>query len=126
MVSFDKFSPVDGIPIYQQILAYIKRGIVAGNIQNGDELPSRRVLSALLGINPNTVQKAFKLLEDEGLLDSSPGAKSLITVSDNKVEEIKVDLLKEEVLGITHALKQMGISKLEAHFLLDRYWGETK
>ena len=53
----------DTSPIYLQILLYIKRGIIAGSIVDGAELPSRRVLSALLGVNPNTVQKAYKLLE---------------------------------------------------------------
>ena len=58
MISFEGFRMEDGIPIYQQILLYLKRGVVAGEIRNGDELPSRRALSALLGVNPNTVQKA--------------------------------------------------------------------
>ena len=54
MVSFDAFRAVDGTPVYLQIINFIKRGAIAGTIQDGDELPSRRVLSALLGINPNT------------------------------------------------------------------------
>ncbi len=122
MVTFDGFSPVDGVPIYVQILTYIKRGVVAGTIVDGDELPSRRVLSALLGINPNTVQKAFKLLEDESLIDSTPGAKSLMTVTDEKVSEIKREMLKEQVVSIAGALKQMGISREDAHRLIDDFW----
>ena len=58
MISFDNFIIEDGSPIYQQILLHIKRGVVAGTVADGDELPSRRFLSALLGVNPNTVQKA--------------------------------------------------------------------
>ena len=68
MISFEGFKTEDGTPVYQQILLYIKRGAVAGTIADGDDLPSRRMLSALLGINPNTVQKAFRLLEEEGLI----------------------------------------------------------
>ena len=68
MVSFDSFTLCGGVPIYQQILLYLKRGAVSGAIADGDELPSRRVLSALLGVNPNTVQKACRLME-EGRLD---------------------------------------------------------
>ena len=64
MVSFEGFRAVDGVPIYLQIQTYVRRGCVAGTIRDGDELPSRRVLSALLGVNPNTVQKAFRLLEE--------------------------------------------------------------
>ena len=52
MVSFSSFRAVGGTPIYLQIQNFIRRGCIAGTIQNGDELPSRRVLSALLGVNP--------------------------------------------------------------------------
>ena len=64
MISFEQFTQEEGSPIYLQILRYIKRGVVAGSIADGDELPSRRVLSALLGFNPNTVQKACRILEE--------------------------------------------------------------
>ena len=74
MISFDHFIPNDQSPIYQQIILYIKQGIAAGVIRNGDEMPSRRTLSALLGVNPNTVQKSYKLLEEEGIISSTPGA----------------------------------------------------
>ena len=67
MISFQDFRQTDDTPIYLQIVRYIQQGLAAGAIQDGDELPSRRVVSALLAVNPNTVQKAFKLLEDEGL-----------------------------------------------------------
>ncbi len=124
MISFEGFKPTDGSPIYQQILNYIKRGAVAGTIRDGDELPSRRVLSALLGINPNTVQKAFKLLEDEQLIASNQGAKSFMTLNSETIEKMKIDLLTDEIRSITQALIQMGISKDEAHKLIDKYWGE--
>ena len=62
MISFESFIMEDGMPIYLQIILFVKRGIIAGVIVDGDELPSRRVLSALLGVNPNTVQKAYRML----------------------------------------------------------------
>ena len=61
MISFDSFIAQDGVPIYLQIVKHIKSGIVSGTVVNGDEVPSRRVLSALLGVNPNTIQKAYKM-----------------------------------------------------------------
>ena len=67
MISFECFPLEEGIPIYLQIIRHVKRGIVAGIVRDGDELPSRRVLSARLGVNPNTVQKAYRLLEEEGI-----------------------------------------------------------
>ena len=122
MISFENFMMQDGSPIYLQILLYIKRGIIAGTIVDGDELPSRRVLSALLGVNPNTVQKAYKLLEDEGLIQSRAGAKSCVAVTEQKILEIRAELLKEDAKSAVSAFKLMGISKEEAHELLEKYW----
>ena len=78
MISFESFIMEDGRPIYLQIILFVKRGIIAGVIADGEELPSRRVLSALLGVNPNTVQKAYRMLEEEGLIQSHSGAKSYV------------------------------------------------
>ena len=122
MIAFDDFKASGGMPIYLQILSYVKRGIVAGTIVDGDELPSRRVLSARLGINPNTVQKAFKTLEDEGLIVSRTGAKSTISVTQRVIKRLKEELLMEDVKNITSALKQMGISKDETINLIEKYW----
>lgn len=125
MISFDAFKPTEGTPIYQQILLYIKRGAVAGAIQDGDELPSRRVLSALLGINPNTVQKAFRMLEDEELIESQTGAKSVMKLNEEKIARLREDLLREDIRSITVSLRQMGISREEALRLIATFWEDT-
>ena len=122
MISFENFIMQDGIPIYQQILLYIKRGIIAGTITNGDELPSRRVLSSLLGVNPNTVQKAYRLLEDEALIESHAGAKSYVIVDDKKISDIRAELLNADAKDAVTRLKQMGISKEEVFALIEKYW----
>ena len=122
MVDFSSFKTEAGMPIYQQILYFIERGAVAGTIADGDELPSRRVLSALLGINPNTVQKAFRLLEEEGLIESRSGAKSFMTLNTDKISELRVSLLTADIRGLTEALKRTGIDKAEALRLIDRFW----
>ena len=122
MIAFDDFKASGGMPIYLQILSYVKRGIIAGTIVDGDELPSRRVLSARLGINPNTVQKAFKTLEDEGLIQSRARAKSSISVTLEVIERLKEEVLMEDVRNVTSALKQMGITKDEAKNLIEKYW----
>ncbi len=124
MISFENFIMQDGSPIYLQILLYIKRGIIAGLIKDGDELPSRRVLSALLGVNPNTVQKAYKMLEDEELIQSRTGAKSCVVVTEAKLQEIRAELLEDDAKGAVQSLKQMGVTREEAHGLIDKYWDE--
>jgi len=124
MISFENFLMTDDSPIYVQILLYIKRGIIAGIICDGDELPSRRVLSALLGVNPNTVQKAYKLLEEEGLIQSRAGAKSCVVVTMEKLNEIRAELLESDAKQAVEKLKLMGVSQDEAHQLIDKYWNE--
>ena len=97
MVSFAEFVLGAGLPIYLQIVLYVKRGMVAGTIQNGDEMPSRRVLSALLGVNPNTIQKAYRILEEEGLICSHSGAKSYAAFSPSQADAIRRQLLEADV-----------------------------
>ncbi|MGN0712314.1 MAG: GntR family transcriptional regulator [Anaerovoracaceae bacterium] len=122
MITFDQFKLEDGMPIYLQIVLYIKRGIIAGVIVDGDELPSRRILSALLGVNPNTVQKTYRILEDEGLIQSHAGAKSYMVLDEEKVRRIRRELLEGDARAVVSAMKQMGLSLDEATALLKKYW----
>lgn len=110
------------MPIYLQIILFIKRGIVAGTVKDGDELPSRRVLSALLGVNPNTVQKAFAVLEEEGLIASRAGAKSIISIDMKTVSRVREELLVNDIKNIASALKQTGLTKEQAAELIIKNW----
>ena len=122
MISFENFILEDGIPIYLQIIRHMKQGVMAGTIVDGDELPSRRVLSALLGVNPNTIQKAYKLLEEEGLIQSHSGAKSYMILNELKIQEIRTELLENDAKNAVKMLKQMGITLEEAISLIEKHW----
>lgn len=122
MISFDNFNITDGSPLYSQILLYIKRGVAAGSIENGDELPSRRMLSALLGINPNTVQKAYRMLEEEGLIASHGGAKSVMLLDEGKAMLVRAELLQSDAQSYIAAVRRMGVDKAEALALLEKLW----
>lgn len=122
MISFDSFVLEDNVPIYLQIVGFIKRGIVAGSISDGDELPSRRMLSALLGVNPNTVQKSYALLEEEGLIHSRSGAKSCVAVSDAAVRRLRGEVLALSLRTVIEAMKQMGMTLADAQTALADHW----
>lgn len=122
MISFDDLTLGGELPIYLQIIRYLKRGMAAGSIQNGDELPSRRVLSALLGVNPNTIQKAYRLLEDEGLICSHAGAKSYVSLSDARMAAVRKQLLEDDARALVEAMKQMGIARENAVQLIEDLW----
>ena len=122
MITFDRFHPEEGMPIYLQIVRHIKRGIVSGIVLHGDEVPSRRQLSALLGVNPNTIQKAYAMLEDEGLMTSHAGAKSYMTLTEETSTAVREELLRADALSVIEALRQMGLDKSEAISLIETYW----
>lgn len=124
MISFDNFIQGDGVPIYLAIIRHIQRGAAAGIIRDGDELPSRRVLSALLAVNPNTIQKAYRMLEENGLIASHGGAKSVMTLDDDKISKIRRDLIAADAGDFIRSMSAMGLGKSEALALLDRLWEE--
>ena len=113
MLSFSHLSLADGVPIYQQILRYVKLGIAGGTIAHGEELPSRRVVSALLG--------------EEGLILSHTGAKSTVVADEAAQSRVRGELLQAEVRDTIAAMKHMGLSRQEALALVDQLWkeGET-
>lgn len=122
MLAFDVFRMEEGVPIYLQIMRFVERSVAAGTAQDQEELPSRRTLSALLGVNPNTVQKAYRLLEEEGLMESRSGAKSVLTLNERKVRDVRTKLLESEAAVLVAALKETGIPKEEALALVGRLW----
>ena len=126
MISFENFHSVEGVPIYLQMIRHVKQGLAAGTVQNGDELPSRRILSAMLAVNPNTVQKAYRQLEEEGLIQSRPGAGSHITASREQIDQSRSELFHTEVQETVAAMKRMGLKKEEAVELLRRLYDEEE
>ena len=122
MVSFASFHMEDGQPIYLQIVSHVKRMVAAGTAADQEELPSRRVLSATLGVNPNTVQKAYRILEEEGLMESRTGAKSVLTLDEEKVAAIRRQLVEGEAASLVALLKGTGFSREETQSLVARLW----
>lgn len=122
MISFENFKLIDGVPIYIQIIKHIKQGIVSGEILDNDEVPSRRALSTLLGINPNTIQKAYKELEDEGLLENRPGAKSFMSINPEDLERIGIALISQDIEAFIQSMKAMNLTIEEVTLLLEKKW----
>ena len=111
-------------PIYLQIVRFARRGVVAGTIQDGEEMPSRRVLSALLGVNPNTVQKAYRLLEEEGLIRSHTGAKSCVSAPPERAEALRRELPAWTASAFVGRMKAMGLTRQETVELVTAAWEE--
>lgn len=124
MIDFGGFVQTEGQPIYGQIMRYIKQGLAAGTIADGEELPSRRTLSAYLTVNPNTVQKAYRLLEEEGLVQSHAGAKSCVCASEQQREALRRELTEEGLRTMVRDMKRMGLTAAEAAALVKKLYEE--
>ena len=124
MIDFGGFVQTEGQPIYLQIMRYIKQGLAAGTITDGEEMPSRRALSALLTVNPNTIQKAYRLLEEEGLVQSHAGAKSYICATEQQRAVLRRELTENQLRGMVRDMKRMGLTAAEAMSLIGKLYEE--
>ena len=126
MIDFEGFIQTEGQPIYLQIMRYIKQGLASGIIADGEELPSRRALSAYLTVNPNTVQKAYRLLEEEGLVQSHAGAKSFVCATEQQRAVLRRELTENELRGMVRSMKGMGLTAKEAAALVEKLYAEEE
>ncbi|RJP65880.1 MAG: GntR family transcriptional regulator [Candidatus Abyssobacteria bacterium SURF_17] len=72
-------SHVDGVPIYFQIAREIKHSIAVGSLRPGEQLPSVREIAAQITVNPNTVAKAYRELEAEGIVETRRGTGTFVS-----------------------------------------------
>src|SRR6202008_3753983 len=71
-------NPSSGVPIYLQLMEQVKHAIETGALRPGDQLPGMRPLAEELVINPNTVAKAYRELEHEGVIELRHGAGAFV------------------------------------------------
>ncbi len=105
-------------PVYQQLYDDVIRLVSLGVLKSDTKLPPVRILATELGINPNTVQKAYKMLEKDGYIYSTVGRGSFVSnkLDQNQAEKIQAKSdLKE---SIDKAYKK-GITKDEMIELVD-------
>jgi GntR family transcriptional regulator len=76
-----RLSPSSGVPVYLQIIEQVKHAIATGAVNAGEQLPSVRQMAEDLLINPNTVARAYRELEQEGIIELKHGAGAFISDS---------------------------------------------
>src|SRR2546422_7749289 len=74
-------NPSSGVPIYLQLMEQVKHGIETGALRPGEQLPGIRPLAEELVINPNTVAKAYRELEHEGIIELRQGAGAFVSAT---------------------------------------------
>jgi GntR family transcriptional regulator len=81
-----------GVPPYLQLVHQVRQSLLLGYLQEGDRLPTVKDVAVDLVINPNTVVKAYRQLEHEGLADGRPGQGTFIATSSPVPPEAHQDL----------------------------------
>lgn len=98
--------------VYQQIIDQIKRDIALGKTKKGEKLPTVRELAAKLVINPNTIAKAYKQLEQDGIIVTRAGAGAFVAeINSNLSKAVRKKLLCQELERVAVDAVHMQIEK---------------
>ena len=88
-----------GVPLYRQVIEQVKVGISRGRLGPGDQLPTVRQLAVDLSINPNTVIRAYRELEIEGVLESHQGSGTFVSTKEPEVDDMEKQRMLDQILS---------------------------
>lgn len=111
-----------GIPLTVQISDRIRQDILRGEYRAGEAFPTVRQLAADAAVNPNTVQKALVILEDEGLLVTLGTAGRTVTEDMEKIAEARERVSLSFVDGVIKEARLLGISEDTLLEMIRRKW----
>ena len=105
--------------VYLEIAERYEKYITLGVIKTGERLPSVRVAAGELGVNPNTVQKALQLLEDDGLITTDRTNGKFVANNPNKIKTQKDKIINEETRVFVEKMQAFGLSIKEIKELIN-------
>ena len=100
-------------PIYEQNVREVEKLITLGVLTPGSQIPSVRALAYDLGINPNTVKKAYDMLEENGLIISKSTKGTFISDDVSMAKKQKIEELMEKIQDIIKELESYGLTREE-------------
>lgn len=98
-------------PIYEQVIEEIKKELVRGDLRAGDKLPSQRKLAKEIDVNPNTVQRAYREMEQRGLVETKRGRGTFIKDDEKVMIEIKKDMAESAVKEFIDEMISLGFNR---------------
>lgn len=87
-----------GVPFYRQIIEQVKFAIGRRELAPGDQLPTVRQLAVNLSLNPNTVIRAYRELEIEGMLDTQQGSGTFVSKRQPKIDRLEKERMLDQIL----------------------------
>lgn len=111
-----------GVATYLQIVRQTKQALRLGLLQPGDQLPTAKDVVAATAINPNTVLKAYRELEREGLVDARPGLGTFVRLSATRLDTAADESLRDELTRWMRRAREAGLDPedVEALFTVVR------
>ena len=113
-------NPSSGVPIYLQLMEQVKHGIETGALRPGEQLPGIRPLAEELVVNPNTVAKAYRELEHEGVIELRQGAGAFVSARARAQKQTdKLRAGRDAVAEAVARLRKGGLSEEEIRRLFE-------
>ena len=112
-------------PIFEQIVASVENLVLRGIMKPDEQLPSVRALSAELGINPNTIQKAYSELERRGIIYSAATRGSFVNSDTAALREKNKEQLLAKLEESIRDAKTKSVTKEEILSLAEKIWRES-
>ena len=115
-----KPNPSSGVPIYLQLMEQVKHAIETGALRAGEQLPGIRPLAEELVVNPNTIAKAYRELEHDGIIELRQGAGAF--VADRVVTKKDADRVRAAqatVAAAVDGLRNRGVTDEEIRRLFE-------
>ncbi|WP_036717511.1 GntR family transcriptional regulator [Paenibacillus harenae] len=112
-------------PVYLQVVRHFKERIATGQLLPGQVIPSRRELGGLMKINPNTVQKAYKEMEEQRLIITEGNSPSKVTNDTELLNQIRSELLGEAVHAFVASVRKIDVPIDELLLLVKRTYEEA-
>jgi GntR family transcriptional regulator len=104
-------STSNGVPIYLQIVQQVRQLVASGRLLPGDDLPTIRALARQLLVNPNTVARAYRELEHEGLIDLRQGSGSRVSGRGSPLSlDARLSILGDAADRLVTQARQLAIS----------------
>lgn len=113
------------IPVYVQIIRYFKVKIASGALAMGVEIPSRRELAKRWKINPNTVQRAFKEMEEAKLIYTEGNMPSKVTNDEATIAHIRETLVQEAIEQFISSIHTLQIPLEEVIVELEKQYANA-
>ena len=113
-------------PVYVQVMRHFKEQIAKGFFVPGYVIPSRRELANQLKINPNTVQRAYKEMEEQKLIHTEGNMPSCITKDEAVLKKVREELISEAVQVFVHSIKSINAPLPEVIELVQKKYEEAE